>query len=1390
MISAGKVCDVEYYVTGVGGGRESYYLDAVTGGEPAGRWGGAGAEAAGLAGEVEADDMRNLFHQYAAPDGRRLGRAPKTFRPLEERLADALKAEPDALPERRAEIRRQVEVEQRKTVLGWDLTHSVPKSVSVAHTALWRQELAAERTGDNDGAYRYREARLAVENAIQVANEAAMDFAESTMVARTGRHGAAGVAGKWIAAPAGIRASFFQHTSRALDPQLHTHNVWLNRVLCADGEWRAPDGAELLAQRRAVDAVASRVLAEELARDGFVMETRADGQARELLGVPDKVAELFSTRRGAVNGRTAEIVADLEQRYGRELTAREVDFVKRAATVRTRAAKTHEGESWEEMLERHNAALTAELGAGLAPLAGRLLDRYETRIEPVAGMFSPDAVVREAVAAVAEKDATWTRAELANEIERRLPPVLGLEAEDVPELLDRLVDHAVDLGEARQVAGRDRPVPASLAEDGVMFQRPTAVRYAAAATLADEENLTAAAVVRGRYAVDEQAVHAWLDEHAPSIGADQRAVVVGLASSDAAVSELIGPAGTGKSFAMGALAGAWAGLSAGGRVQGLTIAQSAAGVLRHDGVQVTANCAAWLGAQARVAEGRTGRNDLQYVIQPTDVVVVDEASMVDTATLTRIRRHVDAAGARLILAGDPEQLAAIGPGGAMELAAAGGADRFELGTVRRFNAEWEAEASLRLREGDASALDAYDKRGRLVDGGTVEQAITMAAERAAASILDGRDTLVVAGTNHEAAQTSAQIRDYLVAAGVVDGESPVVHLVDGGIASTGDQVIARENNYPLGMINQDRYRVAAADEHGGMVVVNAEGQRLPLPATYVEQHITSAYAATKHAAEGLSVDDAYTLHTGASDRSGVYVPATRGRELNVIIAVTVQRNADTGAVAEEQTTPYAVVKDALEGETAPAAASLVDEQDRERHAAGYEVLGRLEAYAEEAWLGRLRGMLDDLTERGALTVADRGRLAADPATKNLARLLRGEATAGRDAARVLEDAVTARSFGDAHSIAQVLDFRITHANREAEVVPDQAIENQPAAAWMPADVADELAALNDQLDDRRHVLAARQVEEPAEWAVKTLGPVPDDPAARAAWQEKAGRIAVYREAIGHDDDQLAVGHQPGQPYPERRRLWTAAWEASGRPGEQRPEETMTEGQLRARVRAGERARLWAPPQPDTAMRTAYLDEQEHRRAAVLAEQVDGDTDLTAKHDAEREHAAQVAARLESASSVRAEYLAEHGLDLIAERNARDELLRRNVPLGHETDRTLADVWLAGERASRAEDDRHRKIGEVDLHDPDRDAVVGDHVAAIEREAAVGVEPHAWMGGQVVLPERISDVELDAAMTAAHAAATQLADKRSLDVHAPDDGLHYDDYGYDVVDEDAAVLERS
>jgi hypothetical protein len=326
-IASGHSAD--YLLNAVASGRENYYTGAVAEGEPRGRWYGVGAAAMGLSGEVDAQDMKALFEHFVDPSdaafhdptgwdsASKLGHPGRRYLSAEEIYKRSLEAEPHADAERREQLRVEASQAERKNVAFLDATFSVQKSVTVLHTAFEAQEVAARKSGRLEEAQAWGRHRQAVEDGIWAGNRAMLDYlAAHAGYSRIGHHG--GAAGRYIDGHDWIITSFFQHDSRDHDPQLHIHNPILNRVRCADGQWRTLDGRSLYRFRGAAAAVGERVMEEYLSHSlGVQFATRPDGAAREIVGIPHAVMDLFSSRSRAITPKTAALIAGFEAEFGR-----------------------------------------------------------------------------------------------------------------------------------------------------------------------------------------------------------------------------------------------------------------------------------------------------------------------------------------------------------------------------------------------------------------------------------------------------------------------------------------------------------------------------------------------------------------------------------------------------------------------------------------------------------------------------------------------------------------------------------------------------------------------------------------------------------------------------------------------------------------------------------------------------------------------------------------------------------------------------------------------------------------------------------------------------------------------------------------------------------------
>lgn len=159
---------------------------------------------------------------------------------------------------------------------GWDMTYSAPKSVSV----MWALSSPAERA-------RIEQAHR------QAVTAATCHLEDNHAITRRGRGGAIQepVAGLVI-------ARFHHHTSRDLDPQLHTHAFIFNTAPRRDGSWGSIVSRDLYKAQKEVGAVYREHLGRALERDGHAV--RWQGTGFRLTAIPYNVERAFSKRRQAI----------------------------------------------------------------------------------------------------------------------------------------------------------------------------------------------------------------------------------------------------------------------------------------------------------------------------------------------------------------------------------------------------------------------------------------------------------------------------------------------------------------------------------------------------------------------------------------------------------------------------------------------------------------------------------------------------------------------------------------------------------------------------------------------------------------------------------------------------------------------------------------------------------------------------------------------------------------------------------------------------------------------------------------------------------------------------------------------------------------------------------
>jgi hypothetical protein len=648
--------------------------------------------------------------------------------------------------------------------------------------------------------------------------------------------------------------------------------------------------------------------------------------------------------------------------------------------------------------------------------------------------------------------------------------------------VETLVDIALAQAGVVRLAAPGLEVPAGLTRrDGAsVFEPHDAPRFTTETTLEIEQHVldTVTAGRDARRAIATRAaVEVAID--GAGLGDDQADAVRRVTTAGEAVVCVVGPAGTGKSRAMGAAARAWT--DSGIPVRGLALSAVAAGVL-HAEAGIPADTI----AKFLFEHDRAGGPDESWRLPVGGVLIVDEAGMVGSRDLARLLTIAEQAEAKVVLVGDHAQLGAIEAGGLFRLLAAD-THASELAEVRRFAEPWEAAASLDLRERHPDAIATYEEHGR-IGGGDRLAVIDDAFERWQAARLAGHSAVVLAADHHTVDALAFRIRAARIAFGEVEPDGVTAGDQTVGV---GDEIVTLRNDRRLvtsrdGWVrNGDRWRIDARHPDGSLAVSDLAGRgHLTLPADYAAEHVNLAYALTVHKAQGITVDHGILIAGDHLSAEGLYVAMTRGRLDNTALVATDDFSLDD----HNQELP-ATPSDVLVGALARPA-------------------------SEKAALEYLRDSLE--RSESLATLAPRlanldAWIAEHSPADHTAELAQAEHRLDYAAHYAKPGVFTRAGRADRHRLADL--------NEERDQL-ESAQEDLQTWFAENADTLDCRHQLAAQIVERRHQLGLDAVERQPDHLVDLIGPLPFDPDQADRWQNQATRIEAYREEWGVEPGEL------------------------------------------------------------------------------------------------------------------------------------------------------------------------------------------------------------------------------------------------------------------------------
>jgi len=1107
----------EYYIGEVASSAEDYYTGR---GESAGRWVGSLAKEINLVGEVDPDQFRAVLAGRDPHTGEQLvhRKSPRSAESLvvdAEQSFDVLQAAstlgvsgryvrrllqdgdrytadlaaaadttvappkhyligerhrtkgefgPEPWSVTGAELRRFAEGRiEKKFRPGYDLTLRPPKSVSV----LWA-------LGGPEIAGKVRAAHTAAVDEVVRYYEHQAVWARSP---KTGRR---------VATHGIIAAAFDHRTSRAGDPLLHTHVVTANMTrFNTDTErdvWRAVESSALFDHSKAAGCLYQAHMRWELSkRLGVAFTPTVNGYA-EIAGIPDAVIDLFSKRRNEIEEELAA-------------TGRTSARSAQVATLETRKSKDYSVDA-----ETLTAKWISEAAAvGFTPADAQACVRVAEQV------LLTDADAEELIELLAgphglcERASTFRRSDVIEAIASTVGS--SATARQIDELTSRFLT-------SRHVVG---VVQSGVVRDGqhrTTQQRWTTVDLARIETALLER--ASGTVVSPDHCPDGAVVSEVIADR-PELSDEQAVMIEAACTSGRFIQPIEGRPGAGKTYATEAIVAAH--VTAGIPILGCAVSAAAASELE---------------SQAGFDRSRIPATTVAKLLYDLDrgdtlathtVLVVDEASMIGTRDLSRLASHVDTAGGRLLLIGDPDQHGSVDAGGVFaRLCRLEGDSLVRLAENRRQDDHIDRLAIDDYRNGlVADALQRFDDADRIVRSATAGESFDAMVADWYTARLSGSADPMIAGPNSTRRALNERARVLLKAAGDLTG-TPL--RVSGREYLHGDEVVARRNDRHLHAAGSKDFvkngSVGVIDEvHHSAREVTVRFERegtIRIPKRYLAAgRLEHGYARTTYGVQGHTHDVARYHPTDASGFEEGYVAVTRGRKGARLYVVD-------GTVGVDQDTHHS---HHTERHTLDDITSAFGRRRANTMAADANPnLARIGQLAATRTLRELRDERQNLDRLIRAAPADATHIINESSLTRDALLARQ---------RALAEHPTEPAPAGLQRRIELLERRITGATTQQEA-REQWIEDHA-----------------DLLDEHRVLVGAERAVEmrirqqplahlPAATVV-VLGPEPRLQRERAAWTDAASAVAIHHHRHGIEPSRpdqregpaAVLGERPNQP---------------------------------------------------------------------------------------------------------------------------------------------------------------------------------------------------------------------------------------------------------------------
>lgn len=335
---------------------------------------------------------------------------------------------------------------------------------------------------------------------------------------------------------------------------------------------------------------------------------------------------------------------------------------------------------------------------------------------------------------------------------------------------------------------------------------------------------------------------------------------------------VVGYAGTGKSYMLGAAREAWE--LAGYRVQGMTLSGIAA-----------ENLASGSGIESTTIASRLWHWDRGLEkLGVNDVVVIDEAGMIGSRLMARVMEEAESANAKVVLVGDPEQLQSIEAGAAFRaIVECVGAT--QMSDIRRQREDWQKQATQDFATAKtAEGLSAYIDHDNVHAFPSKDQAMDTMVERwdEVRGQSQHQSQIMLAHTRAEVRTLNEKARQLLHEHQLL-GQDHLIETARGerSFAENDRVYFLRNENRELGVKNGTLGTIDSIEGDRLWVSLDSndtDSQRTISFSLSDYNDIDHGYAATVYKAQGVTVDRSHVLASKYFDRHLTYVAMSRHRE--------------------------------------------------------------------------------------------------------------------------------------------------------------------------------------------------------------------------------------------------------------------------------------------------------------------------------------------------------------------------------------------------------------------------------------------------------------------------------------------------------------------------------